>query len=134
MKTAQTIEEAKEAQGSLPSANATQKKRGGHPNAIAALKPYCWKPGQSGNPGGKPKHDIAKEIAQAIFENDSEQIYQAFAKALRQGNAYSFDVLANRAFGKMKETVVHEGLGELSEKINKLRKRKRGDSTASNAG
>jgi hypothetical protein len=31
------------------------------------LKP--WKPGQSGNPGGRPKRDLAAEIARAIFEH-----------------------------------------------------------------
>jgi len=65
---------------------------------------WRWQPGKSANPGGVPKHDIAKEVAQAIFLNNPEMIYKAFCKILRRGNAYAFQVLADRAFGKLKET------------------------------
>lgn len=84
-----------------------------HANSLKNLKPYV--PGQSGNPGGKPKVDHAQAIARAIFENDSEEIYKAFVKALRAGNAYSFDVLASRAFGKMKDTVDHAPTSNLTD-------------------
>lgn len=47
-----------------------------------------WKPGQSGNPNGRPKRDMAAEIAKAIFENNAEMIYAAYTKMLRKGNAY----------------------------------------------
>ena len=50
--------------------------------------------------GTRPKNDIAKEIAQAIFENDPDEIY----KALLKGNAYTFKELAERAYGKIKES------------------------------
>jgi hypothetical protein len=63
-----------------------------------------WKPGQSGNPAGRPKNDIASEIARAIFSQNSELIYQAFGRALQGGNAYAFQVLADRGFGKLKES------------------------------
>jgi Family of unknown function (DUF5681) len=66
------------------------------------LKP--WKPGQSGNPGGRPKNDVASEIAKAVFSQNPEMIYQAFLKALKKGNVYAFKVLADRAYGKAKET------------------------------
>jgi hypothetical protein len=39
---------------------------------IENLKP--WKPGQSGNPGGRPKRDLTAEIARAIFGRDPEAI------------------------------------------------------------
>jgi len=55
------------------------------------------------NPGGVPKHDIAKEIAQTIFLNNPEMIYKAYSKMLRKGNAYAFQVLSDRAFGKLKD-------------------------------
>jgi hypothetical protein len=61
------------------------------------------KPGQSGNANGRPKHDIASEIAQAVFTNIPELIYQAFCKLLRRGNGYTFQVLADRAFGQAEE-------------------------------
>ena len=69
---------------------------------IENLKP--WKPGQSGNPGGRPKNDVASEIAKAVFSQNPEMIYQAFLKALKKGNVCAFKVLADRAYGKVKET------------------------------
>jgi hypothetical protein len=59
-----------------------------------------WKPGQSGNPGGRPKRDLAAEIARAIFERDAEAIEQVFAAELRKGNVKAFTTLADRAYGK----------------------------------
>jgi hypothetical protein len=94
---------------------------------IAAWK---WQPGKSANPGGVPKHDIAKEVAQAIFLNNPEMIYRAFCKILRRGNAYAFQVLADRAFGKLKEThaIEHNPYRHLSDeqlnaKIKELEER-----------
>jgi hypothetical protein len=69
---------------------------------------WRWEKGKSANPGGVPKHDIAKEIAQAIFLNNPEMIYKAYTKMLRRGNAYCFQVLSDRAFGKLKETISAE--------------------------
>jgi hypothetical protein len=65
---------------------------------IQNLKP--WKPGQSGNPGGRPKRDLAAEIARAIFERDAEAIERVFAAELLKGNSKVFGVLADRAYGK----------------------------------
>ena len=53
-------------------------KRTAHPKSLANLKP--WKPGQSGNPGGRPKQDDAAIIARAVFENNPEAIYKAIEK------------------------------------------------------
>jgi hypothetical protein len=69
---------------------------------------WRWQPGKSANPGGVPKYDVAKEIAQAIFLNNPEMIYKAYSKMLRKGNAYAFQVLSDRAFGKLKETIQAE--------------------------
>jgi hypothetical protein len=99
MRTAQTIAEQQEVSHS--SDRSTKRRTQTNPNSLRNLKPFVK--GQSGNPGGKPKNDLAKEIAQAIFENDADAIYRAYAKALRAGNAYAFTVLADRAFGKLKE-------------------------------
>jgi len=69
----------------------------GNPDKI---KPYQFKPGQSGNPGGRPRGDLARELARAIFENNSELIYEAMLRALKKGNPRVFAVLADRAYGK----------------------------------
>lgn len=74
------------------------------------VTPSQWKPGQSGNPLGNPylrkdKQDVAKEIARAVFENNREALYTAFANAALKGNAYAFQQLADRAYGKLKEKV-----------------------------
>jgi hypothetical protein len=91
--------------------------RGHHPNSHTNvggrnkqdenLRPTKWVKGQSGNPRGNPAggpSDLARQIARAIFENNQEKIYQQFGKALLKGNAYAFQVLADRAYGKLKET------------------------------
>lgn len=57
---------------------------------IARVAPYQWKPGQSGNPKGARKSDVARAIAKQIFENNEEEAYKALAKALLKGNAYVF--------------------------------------------
>jgi hypothetical protein len=116
MKTAATIEAQEERKKAEKGANSSrssttcsgpgsEKPRRGR---IENLKP--WKPGQTGNPAGKngwqERRDLAAEIARAIFENDGPAIYAAFAKVLRKGSPYGFQVLADRAFGKLKE--VHQ--------------------------
>lgn len=73
----------------------------GRRGRVENLKP--WKQGQSGNPGGKPKVDLAAQIARVIFENDAPAIYAAYSKMLRKGSPYCFQVLSERAFGKLKE-------------------------------
>jgi len=67
---------------------------------IARLAPFKFKPGQSGNPGGRPKRDFAAEIAQAIFEQNADAVYKAMLKALKKGNPKAFGVLAERGYGK----------------------------------
>jgi hypothetical protein len=127
-KTAQTIEEANAASdGSQIKAPSMRKGRKGHkhPNSIKNLKPYV--PGQSGNPGGRPKNDIAAEIARAIFANDGEAIYKAFAKSLRTGNAYAYSVLADRGFGKLKEKIEHSADAEMLAALESGRKRTKND-------
>ena len=64
-----------------------------------------WPKGVSGNPGGRPKRDVAAEIAQAVFEKNPEGIYDAMLRALKKGNPKAFAVLADRAFGKLREQV-----------------------------
>src|SRR6516164_1639493 len=104
MRTARSIEEQEERKQARDNSDEAQilpelrqsvrqKHRRGDASRIAAWR---FQPGKSGNPGGVPKHDVAKEIAKAIFENNPDMVYKAFAKAIAKGNAYAFQVLADR--------------------------------------
>ena len=121
MKTAQSIEKAEERKKQLA---ALQRPDGSYPNGknpashtprgftnhAKHVNPALWKPGQSGNPSGRisDKKDIAKQIARAVFENNQEELYKAFASAALKGNAYAFSQLADRAYGKLKERVEYD--------------------------
>lgn len=98
MKTARSIEEqearkAEEnstAEGKTDRVFLTQNSSSvsGRRGRVENLKP--WPKGVSGNPGGKPKVDLAAEIARAIFQNDGPAIYAAYSKMLRKGSPYEF--------------------------------------------
>jgi hypothetical protein len=96
-KTAQVVEERK----AITQNTEKAKKLSGIARRLANLKP--WPKGVSGNPGGRPTLDKASDIGREIFEEDHAAIKIAFKRALRKGNAYAFSVLADRAYGKLKE-------------------------------
>ena len=93
------------------------KKRGRTEN----LKP--WKPGHSGNPGGRPKKDISAQIAQAVFEKNAEAIEKAMLKALKRGNPKVFTVLADRGFGKLSQKAEVPEVVDLAEMLAQARER-----------
>lgn len=107
-RTAQTIAQTTESQ---QSGKATGKyRRGEHPNTLANLAPYQFKPGESGNPSGRPKRDVASDICRALFEGNAEQIYEALGREIiKKGSAYAFQVASDRAYGKLKQSLVHTG-------------------------
>lgn len=96
MRTAQQIEQDKD---SLTAGQKTDGRKGkGCPDRI---KPFQWKPGQSGNPGGRKK-DLSREISRAVFENNQELLYKAaFEQAFK--SPYGYQVQAERAYGKLVE-------------------------------
>ncbi len=77
----------------------TAQKNGKTAGKFAKGNQFRFRPGQSGNPGGGPKKDIAAEIAQRVFEENADAIEKWFVKALKRGNPKLFAVLAARAFG-----------------------------------
>lgn len=119
-KTAQFIEESNSLKPAKPSG------RGTHPNSRANLKIKPFPKGVSGNPGGKPKYDVAAEIARMIIEENREEAYKGLAKALCKGNAYVFKELADRGYGKLKEskevTHIHQDVPDtdLEKRISEL--------------
>jgi hypothetical protein len=52
---------------------------------------------------GLPGTDVAARIARRIFEENEAAIYEGMGKALLDGRAYDFSVLADRAYGKIKD-------------------------------
>jgi len=73
-----------------------------------AWKASMFKPGQSGNPSGRPKRDLAAEIARAVFEGDAEGIRKSMQAALRKGNPKAYAVLADRGFGRLPQPITLE--------------------------
>jgi hypothetical protein len=100
MRTADQIEENK---AQKPQKTAKVSGRGNHPNSRAALTIAPFLPGVSGNPGGKPRTDVAAALARAVIEGCEGSAYMGLAKALCKGNAYVFKELAERGYGKLKE-------------------------------
>lgn len=75
---------------------------------VQNLKPF--KPGQSGNPGGRPRKDLASIIASEVFADNSESIKAGLAKKLQHGDPAAFKALADRAFGRLPQPVEHSGI------------------------
>jgi hypothetical protein len=71
------------------------------------MKP--WPKGVSGNPGGRPKRDLASIIAREVFAESPEAIKAGLARALQRGDAAVFKVLAERAFGRLPQPVAVTG-------------------------
>ncbi len=94
------------------------KRRAGIPPVL-----YRFKPGQSGNPGGRPKRDLESEVARAVFEENADAIYRAMLKALLKGDPEVFAVLADRAYGKLTQKVEIPGIENLPEALAEARAR-----------
>lgn len=120
-KTAQFIEEQKAASPSEPTKKYA---RGKHPNSrkgIENLRPAPpWQKGVSANPGGLPGTDLAAIAARRLFEAAGEGELPAIPKGF---NAYAFSVLADRGYGKLKETHEHKGDAQLLAALDAGRKR-----------
>ena len=110
-----------QAEGSLKALRPPSKKYMPSAKSLANLKP--WQPGVCPNPGGKPKRDMASEVARAVFEENPEMVYEAFVQALSSGNAYAFQVLADRAFGKLKDGLEVNVTSGLAERMARARER-----------
>lgn len=101
MATKKAADSGRSARSKAANPENTQKKHALTPEMEARK----WKPGQSGNPGGRPKRDVASEIACAIFEQDLEKIKKAMRKQLLKGNVKAFAALADRGYGKVPQQV-----------------------------
>ncbi len=88
---------------------------------IQNLKP--WPKGVSGNPAGRPKCDMSSEIARAVFENNPDAIYQGMLRQLKKGNPRAFKVLADRAYGKVQESIELDVSQGIVERLQAARRR-----------
>jgi len=87
-----------------------------------------WKPGQSGNPGGRPKKKLITEMYEEIL-NDPEHIAaikEATVKALRNGNmamVLQLREMADRTEGKVTQPIEADISVNLADAIAAARKR-----------
>lgn len=88
---------------------------------IQNLKP--WPKGVSGNLAGRPKGDVSAEIARAVFENNPAAIYEGMVRRLKKGDPRAFKVLAERAYGKVKEQVDLDASVAVVERLQAGRRR-----------
>lgn len=105
MRTADQIEEMNAQKELSKSAEETAEKRQRLPNGCDPFeigKNTQFKPGNSGGPG-RPKNDIAEQIAIMALEMCPAEVAQAMAKQMLKGNAYTFKEMAERGCGKLKE-------------------------------
>lgn len=103
--------------------------KGSSENSLKALEAGKWKPGQSGNPGGRSKKKPITEIFEKIFEDKGnvEKIRDSIIETLLSrgiAKVLLIEKMADRIEGKIKdemELTVREGLAE---QVAKFRKKK----------
>lgn len=79
----------------------------------AAIKPFEFKPGQSGNPGGRPKKtkitDATREWLEQVDERtgktNAELVAEAQGKEAIRGNTSAYNAMADRTEGKPSQSI-----------------------------
>lgn len=108
-----------------PPAN-TPENKGELPEAFRAAQ---WKPGQSGNPNGRPKKKPITEMLIALFDNQGDEIKAQMLKVFTGKSGMAKVMLlreaAERLEGKVTQQVEHSGEINLTiaERIRKARER-----------
>lgn len=84
-------------------------------NTVEKQKPaHLWKPGQSGNPAGKPKgarhfSTLIKEAIQKVAEGEDEPADRLIVKQLvdkaKNGDLQAIDRVLDRVDGKAEQTI-----------------------------
>ncbi len=87
---------------------------------ISKAKPMSWKPGQSGNPNGRPKRDwtFAGEIEKALEEATKDgktikhHLVRSLLKAGLSGNVIAIEKIMNRLDGMPQQKVEMDARGD----------------------
>ncbi|MBL8230333.1 MAG: hypothetical protein JNL98_17725 [Bryobacterales bacterium] len=71
--------------------------------------PTRWKPGQSGNPAGRPRgsRNRATLLAQQMVEEDAEEILSAFLQRAKEGDTICMRVVVDRLLPRNAGRYVH---------------------------
>jgi hypothetical protein len=96
------------------------------PKLTPEMEAAQWKPGQSGNPGGRPKKKPITEMYERILSDPAnlEAIEQAIVKSLLKGNmamVLQLREVTDRVEGKITQPVEVSGDLGLAERIAKVR-------------
>lgn len=90
------------------------KKKWGNPliGQIAKAKGTSWKPGQSGNPRGRPKDKLITDALRGIYEDNPKELARfvraAHSRALK-GNPKFWEMIADRLEGRVLQQIQHTG-------------------------
>jgi len=96
-----------------------------------ASKPWHFKPGQSGNPGGRPKlsrdnvtaAEIRRLASKVMTQDRIERIFESILKRIEEtGDIFAFDMLLNRIVGKvpLEQKMSHHHNLDLLDALSKL--------------
>jgi hypothetical protein len=107
--------------------NSVKTARRGNPDKLI---PHRWQPGQSGNPGGRPKKKPITEIyeellAEGVTRNDIKKTMRALVRKKNGLAVQALREMADRIEGRAAgiESVEMSGLEGLAEAIQEGRKR-----------
>jgi hypothetical protein len=113
----------KPAQGSRRSPGKGRRANGTFAKGYQQNPEHAWKPGQSGNPGGRVKDDIFAQISRAVFEHNPDEVYEGIRRMFKKGSPKGLEVVGDRAYGKLTQKVEIPGIEGLADAIAKARKR-----------
>ena len=72
------------------------------------LRQYCWKPGQSANPGGKPRKPASEKLLRRLLADDELElaaVVEAWITAAKSGEMPAIKEMLERIEGKVPQPV-----------------------------
>ena len=113
----------------------TPKRRGGpipggpgQLRSLANLRPF--KPGQSGNPNGKPKKRMTEALLKKLVLKRANDLAEALLREAQAGNVAAWKEAADRTEGRVAEKIEISGNVDLGLRIAAARERRRLRSTS----